>query len=547
MEDDDLQRLEDELNRLFHDVVDRLKVSPAELARRLTATRMGAVTAGEEFVALLLEWIAADAAQRAQGHRYLLMWYAKTLAQRSRLTVPDRDAVVKAIEARLSERDVDAVREVLRIGKWDAIRNARSIQVYAERLRRRFVAWLGPAREQRVRPYLSALLVPAGLGGTPFDRPEEGPTWPGAVPSAPWLTTAAIVVALPVIATVAWYLTRYRAAPDAAPVSAATRPVQTGVAPAAHPPTRMAGEPVGGSGAPSPSAPAITASTDATYAWATAATGTTAMLNGIAWSGAHAVVVGRGGTILTSDDGSTWTARRQLGSYAYYGVAFGVDRFVAVGTTREGSHLGQLISTSRDGVTWESAAWRERPGLTEVAYGAGAFVAVGNQGAIVRSTDGTSWQTMASTTGEHLLGVTFGGGRFVVLGKNGLTLTSSDGVHWAADRSADVGAYYRVAHGVGLDVAVGTTTSEPGQAMVRISDGREPREQALKLAPLDAVAFGGGRWLAVGRHELATSSDGRTWHVEATLAHGGRAVVWTGDAVLVAGYEGMIARGVVAQ
>jgi hypothetical protein len=85
----------------------------------------------------------------------------------------------------------------------------------------------------------------------------------------------------------------------------------------------------------------------------------------------------RGGSVLTSPDGVTWTQRTTGTGYTLYGLTYGSDQFVAVG---EGS-----IVSSPDGVGWTVRHGGEPYILRSVAYGKGRFVAVGDGGVILQS------------------------------------------------------------------------------------------------------------------------------------------------------------------
>jgi hypothetical protein len=85
----------------------------------------------------------------------------------------------------------------------------------------------------------------------------------------------------------------------------------------------------------------------------------------------------RGGSVLTSPAGVSWTPRTTGTGYSLYSLVYANDQFVAVG---EGT-----ILTSPDGL-----GWQVRPGATPyvlrgVAYGEGRFVAVGDGGVILQS------------------------------------------------------------------------------------------------------------------------------------------------------------------
>jgi hypothetical protein len=105
------------------------------------------------------------------------------------------------------------------------------------------------------------------------------------------------------------------------------------------------------------------------------------------------VAVGKDGTILTSPDGVSWTARTSGTSKSLSGVAYGNGTFVAVGG-------GGAILTSPDGVSWTARTSGTSKGLSGVAYGNGLFVAVGGGGAILTSPDGVTWTQRTSGTSK---------------------------------------------------------------------------------------------------------------------------------------------------
>ena len=114
---------------------------------------------------------------------------------------------------------------------------------------------------------------------------------------------------------------------------------------------------------------------------------------GVAWSGSKFVVVPSDGPILISSNGVTWT---KLGQdfedlFGYFsprlrGVTWDNGQFVAVGT-------GADIVTSPDGLNWTKPDTKGSSGLNDVAWGADRFVAVGSNGEsyIQISFDGITW------------------------------------------------------------------------------------------------------------------------------------------------------------
>jgi hypothetical protein len=86
-----------------------------------------------------------------------------------------------------------------------------------------------------------------------------------------------------------------------------------------------------------------------TKTWVSRTSGVTDDLKDVVYNGSNLyVVVGKGGTILTSLDTITWTQRASTTTYDLWGVAYDGVRYVAVGD--EG-----VILTSGDGVTWAAA------------------------------------------------------------------------------------------------------------------------------------------------------------------------------------------------
>jgi len=137
------------------------------------------------------------------------------------------------------------------------------------------------------------------------------------------------------------------------------------------------------------------------------------------------VSVGLGGSIITSNDGTTWDNRTSGTLLVLIGVTYGNGTFVTVGQSG-------TILTSPDGTTWDNRTSARSSDLYGVTYGNGTFVTVGKSGTIFTSSDGTSWterDSGISGSGKFLYGVTYGNGLFVTVG-TGTIRTSSDGLYW---------------------------------------------------------------------------------------------------------------------
>jgi photosystem II stability/assembly factor-like uncharacterized protein len=134
------------------------------------------------------------------------------------------------------------------------------------------------------------------------------------------------------------------------------------------------------------------------------------------------VAVGGYGSVLTSDDGSTWVPHDVPASLR--SVSAHDSTLVAVG-------MRGSVFRSTDKVNWLPIAGQTRADLNRVAHGLGRFIAVGDNGTILLSQDdGQSWSRQDSGTTEELRGVAFGDSRFVVVSVEGQILTSADGTTW---------------------------------------------------------------------------------------------------------------------
>ncbi len=124
----------------------------------------------------------------------------------------------------------------------------------------------------------------------------------------------------------------------------------------------------------------------------------------------------------TSDDGVNWTAHPtdvwDNGSYEEVNdLAYGNGLFVAV---------ADCIRTSPDGINWTLRVnWPGGDYFVGVAYGSDRFVAVGNSGMTYISADGMIWTPSPTPTDHQLRGVVASGTstRFVAVGDSAIAYT----------------------------------------------------------------------------------------------------------------------------
>jgi len=216
--------------------------------------------------------------------------------------------------------------------------------------------------------------------------------------------------------------------------------------------------------------------------------------------------------IYTSGDGLNWQLKKPAEPNVYLlSVAYAGGQFVAAGT--------KILISTDGGETWmETLSSLGCPGtLLDVVYGNGKWVAVGgqwptftSQGCVYTSSDGTNWtlQTLPSGT-TQLTAVAFGNGLFVAVGLDGAIYTSTDGAAWTRQSFRNTTADFTdVAFGNGTFIITKSTGtySEPKGFFVISHDGIVWTEiENPFFRSIDSVAYGNGRWVAIGGSLILTS------------------------------------------
>lgn len=231
------------------------------------------------------------------------------------------------------------------------------------------------------------------------------------------------------------------------------------------------------------------------------------------YSKALAVVVGDQGTILTSPDGVTWTKKpsgttENLVAVAYheFNVLSVSNRlYIAMGEN------GTAVLSYDNGTNWVPSANSFGRKVRSLAYlgngNAPAFTAVGEYGFTASTSDGTNW--VQGKMDADLTGAVYGNGRWVVTGPF-YSLISRDGIRWDLHSFKDNGG--SLAYGGGQFAVLngnGTTILTSPDAINWVESYVAP---ANVLASLNTLAYGAGRWVAVGFSGLIlTSTDTLTW------------------------------------
>ncbi len=272
---------------------------------------------------------------------------------------------------------------------------------------------------------------------------------------------------------------------------------------------------------------------------------TAADLNDVACNATgDCVAVGDGSVVLYSSDGINWSVGSTTITGNLYGVAFGNNRWVAVG---ESGTNGTAIYSDDGGKNWTTSFDDASYHLWQVEYGNGHWVAISGADSHKYSNDGITWQPLTLSLGVQiawLYDIKFGNNRWVAVGRN--DDNSSTVVAYAvSDPTTDAwslsGSYSDnrhltgLAYGNGYFIAVGEGMENMSTSlMLRTVDGETwteltlPSEFTSVNRSLIDIAFGNGRWSAFGRggDHLLSTDDGATWSVIVLGAYGGEAITF---------------------
>lgn len=128
---------------------------------------------------------------------------------------------------------------------------------------------------------------------------------------------------------------------------------------------------------------------------------------------------------MSSNDIQTWNRVNIPTSNYLYGIAYGADKYIAVGD------YGTLISSS-DGINWTVQKALSMIQATYITYAKNIFLVVGTDGALFISNNGINWLPLNSLTSKGLFFAGFVQGKFFISGEDGFIGYSTDGVDWNA-------------------------------------------------------------------------------------------------------------------
>lgn len=230
----------------------------------------------------------------------------------------------------------------------------------------------------------------------------------------------------------------------------------------------------------------------------------------ITHNGSKYVVVGDGGLVSSSTDGTNWREPQKIGTAYYYkSIAYGNGIFVMGG-------YGGYVSTSTDGITWSTpTVIKQSMSISSVIYAQNKFIAVGG-GYAFYSTNGINWTECIYTANVCFNHVVFGNGKFVTIGTDSRTLkgyvsTSTDGITWGtASNFTDNITWFNIGFGNGKFVAVG----DKGYIMTSTDGGiswSNLKQITTAINWLDII-YSNGKFIVVGSDGYtSTSTDGVNW------------------------------------
>lgn len=209
------------------------------------------------------------------------------------------------------------------------------------------------------------------------------------------------------------------------------------------------------------------------------------------------------GGILTSPDGSTWTARNSPVATNFTGSAYGNGTFVLVGTDAGVNY----VVYSTDGITWTAPTFPAKQ-WTCVAFGNGVFVALsylnGTTNQAMTSPDGITWTSRNTSSDQTWSAICFGGGQFVAVCGGSTVITSPDGINWTTRTGAAVKSWRRIAYGNGIYVAVADANTT-GQVMWSSDAITWNLVTIPGSKSVEDVAFGNGQFI------ITPSDTGLSW------------------------------------
>lgn len=185
----------------------------------------------------------------------------------------------------------------------------------------------------------------------------------------------------------------------------------------------------------------------------------------VIYANSQYVMVGSGGSIQTSSNGTSWTTRTSnvQSTVDLRAVTWDGSKYIAVGGLTSSAAYSAVTAVSTDGITWTAYNYNTFPTApTRVNYLQGKFwvgTAAGGGGAYT-STDGIAWTLVDVGFGANGVNdVTYANAMYIAVGDAGLASVSTDGVTWTLTNTGISTALNHVAALAGTDYIAASGTA----------------------------------------------------------------------------------------
>ena len=264
--------------------------------------------------------------------------------------------------------------------------------------------------------------------------------------------------------------------------------------------------------------------------------------------GGISLAIGHRGTILLSEDETSWEIVQSGQPYSLVDVTWTGEQFIAVG----GSSAGIVLS-SADGRDWTERHNGEARKLWSVHWNGSQALAVGEGRIILTSTDGITWTSHELAEELHsplMRDVAWSGSRYVAVGRDaddlmGLTaaFVSEDGVNWSLIDFGDMEMIGLAGLTWGLGHFVMSVARNDCDPVIWFSeDGLD-----WTVMPTDVpgylldIVFADGRFAATSSAFFATSTDALHWvFSDGPFDDRLNGLAWLEDRYLVVGDNGFM-------
>lgn len=229
------------------------------------------------------------------------------------------------------------------------------------------------------------------------------------------------------------------------------------------------------------------------------------------------------GMIYKTKNGNSWEEVNRGIKLNFTSIAYGNNRFVAVGYQGYGDSAGK-IQISDDGINWRQVDFYPalNRNLYKVIYAKGIFVAVGGNSSggsttitIFTSPDGENWTQVQLNVlyNKPLIDVFYNNGVFWAVGDSGYIFTSEDGIEWIF-KSTSIPSYrlYSIAcNGNTIVISAEDVQSAPIERYYYVSQDGGSTWQSVHSS-IGYVTYGNGLFVAGVGNEIYTSTDGLSWN-----------------------------------